>query len=92
MRDSASTKDCVISTLAYSILWRVIKRKIKMDKILTAFCFTDIHNQQSMLDYPTTVRGSLVKAVELATEEFGKADVALVGGDNVSDYPLYFGS
>ena len=58
-----------------------------MEKILTAFCYTDIHNQQSMLDYPTTVRKSLVKAAELATEEFGLADVALVGGDNVSDYP-----
>ncbi len=60
-----------------------------MDKILTAFCFTDIHNQQSMLDYPTTVRKSLVAANELATEEFGLADVALVGGDNVSDYPYW---
>ena len=58
-----------------------------MEKILTAFCFTDIHNQQSMLDYPTTVRRSLVLASELATAEFGLADLALVGGDNVSDYP-----
>ena len=58
-----------------------------MSKILTAFCFTDIHNQQSMLDYPTTVRRSLVQASELAREEFGEADVAIVGGDNVSDYP-----
>lgn len=60
---------------------------MKMEKILTAFCYTDIHNQQSMLDYPTTVRKSLVRASELATEEFGLADIALVGGDNVSDYP-----
>lgn len=58
-----------------------------MEKILTGFCFTDIHNQQAMLDYPTTVRGSLIKAKELAIEEFGLADVAIVGGDNVSDYP-----
>ncbi len=58
-----------------------------MDKILTAFCYTDIHNQQSMLDYPATVRKSLVAANELATAEFGLADLALVGGDNVSDYP-----
>ena len=58
-----------------------------MKKLLTAFCFTDIHNQQSMLDYPTTVRASLVRAKTLAEEEFGKADLALVGGDNVSDYP-----
>ncbi len=58
-----------------------------MKKILTAFCFTDIHNQQAMLDYPTTIRKSLIQANELATEEFGLADIAIVGGDNVSDYP-----
>ena len=60
-----------------------------MSKILTAFCFTDIHNQQSMLDYPTTLRKSLLQANELAISEFGKADIALVGGDNISDYPYW---
>ncbi len=60
-----------------------------MEKILTGFCYTDIHNQQAMLDYPTTVRSSLIKAKELAMEEFGKADIALIGGDNVSDYPYW---
>lgn len=60
-----------------------------MKKILTGFGFTDIHNQQSMLDYPTTLRASLVKAVRLASEEFGCADIAIVGGDNVSDYPYW---
>ena len=60
-----------------------------MKKILTAFCFTDIHNQQCMLDYPTTVRRSLIQANELAKEEFGVADIALVGGDNISDYPYW---
>ena len=58
-----------------------------MEKILTAFCFTDIHNQQSMLDYPTTLRKSLIHAKELAIAEFGLADVAIIGGDNISDYP-----
>lgn len=58
-----------------------------MEKILTAFCFTDIHNQQSMLDYPTTLRKSLIQAKELAMQEFGLADLAIVGGDNISDYP-----
>lgn len=58
-----------------------------MEKLLTAFCYTDIHNQQAMLDYPATVRTSLVRAAEQAVEEFGQADIALVGGDNVSDYP-----
>lgn len=60
-----------------------------MGKILTCFCFTDMHNQQSMLDYPTTIRKSLILAKELAVEEFGLADIALVGGDNVSDYPYW---
>ena len=58
-----------------------------MKKILTGFGFTDIHNQQSMLDYPTTLRKSLIEAKALAVEEFGIADIALVGGDNISDYP-----
>ena len=58
-----------------------------MKKILTAFCFTDIHNQQCMLDYPTTLRGSLLSAKKLAMEEFGLSDIAIVGGDNISDYP-----
>ena len=58
-----------------------------MDKILTCFCYTDIHNQQSMLDYPTTIRRSLIQAKDLAIEEFGLADLAIVGGDNLSDYP-----
>lgn len=58
-----------------------------MEKILTCFCYTDVHNQQAMLDYPTRVRRSLVLANQLAVEEFGAADVAIVGGDNISDYP-----
>ena len=60
-----------------------------MEKILTGFCFTDIHNQQSMLDYPTTVRKSLVQAKNFAMEEFGLADIAIIGGDNISDYPYW---
>lgn len=58
-----------------------------MEKILTGFCFTDIHNQQAMLDYPTTIRRSLIQAKDLSTAEFGLADIAIVGGDNISDYP-----
>ena len=42
-----------------------------------------------MLDYPTTVRTSLVQAKDLAIAEFGLADLAIVGGDNVSDYPFW---
>ena len=60
-----------------------------MEKILTGFGFTDIHNQQSMLDYPTTLRRSLVRACDLAVGEFGPAALSLVGGDNISDYPFW---
>ena len=52
-------------------------------------CLTDVHNQQSMLDYPTTLRESMIKAVEYGVEEFGKFNLAIVGGDNVSDYPYW---
>lgn len=58
-----------------------------MKEKVTVFCFTDIHNQQAMLDYPTTLRKSLLIAAEDAVNEFGKADLAIVGGDNISDYP-----
>jgi len=50
-------------------------------------CYTDIHNQQTMLNIPTTLRGSAVKAVELTKQEWGKADLSVIGGDNISDYP-----
>lgn len=60
-----------------------------MKKRMTCFCFTDIHNQAAMLDLPTTLRASCVTAVAEARREFGLADLALVGGDNVSDYPYW---
>ena len=49
--------------------------------VLTAFCFTDIHNQQAMLDYPTVLRKSYLTAAENAVKEFGKADLAIIGGE-----------
>ena len=52
-------------------------------------CLTDVHNQQSMLDYPTTLRDSFIKAVDLGLEEFGQFNLTVVGGDNVSDYPFW---
>ena len=58
-------------------------------KILTVFCFTDVHVQQSMLEFPTTLRSTLITAKELAVKEFGLADMAIMGGDNVSDYPYW---
>ena len=50
-------------------------------------CYTDIHNQQTMLNIPTVLRGSAVKAVAMTKAEWGQADLVLIGGDNVSDYP-----
>lgn len=52
-------------------------------------CYTDIHNQQVMLNYPTVLRRSAVVAADNTLEEFGKVDLAIVGGDNVSDYPYW---
>lgn len=52
-------------------------------------CYTDIHNQQTMLNIPATLRKSAVNAVELTKKEWGQVDVTLVGGDNVSDYPYW---
>lgn len=63
--------------------------KTVKDKTLTVFCFTDMHNQQAMLDYPTTLRRSVIQAKELAVQEFGLADMSIVGGDNISDYPYW---
>ena len=51
-------------------------------------CYTDIHNQQIMLNYPTVLRKSAVIAAENTLKEFGKTDLSIIGGDNVSDYPL----
>jgi UDP-2,3-diacylglucosamine pyrophosphatase LpxH len=50
-------------------------------------CYTDVHNQQTMLQLPTVLRGSATAAVELTKKEWGEADIALIGGDNISDYP-----
>ena len=50
-------------------------------------CYTDIHNQQVMLNYPTVLRKSAIIAAENTLKEFGKADLSIIGGDNVSDYP-----
>ncbi len=52
-------------------------------------CYTDIHNQQCMLNMPTRLRRSATLAIDLTLSEFGKADLAIIGGDNVSDYPYY---
>lgn len=60
---------------------------MEKEKCFKIFCYTDIHNQQAMLDYPTTVRKSAYQAVDLAVKEFGKADLGICGGDSVSDYP-----
>ncbi len=50
-------------------------------------CYTDIHNQETMLNLPTTLRTSAVEAARLTAAEWGQVDLGIVGGDNVSDYP-----
>ena len=52
-------------------------------------CYTDMHNMQTMLNLPTTLRQSAVKAAALTREEWGQADLCVIGGDNVSDYPYW---
>lgn len=50
-------------------------------------CYTDIHNRQIMLNYPTVLRKSAIIAAENTLKEFGKMNLSIIGGDNVSDYP-----
>ncbi len=50
-------------------------------------CFTDVHNQQCMLNLPTVLRSSAVAAVDGVLGEWGVCDLAIDGGDNISDYP-----
>lgn len=50
-------------------------------------CYTDIHNQQAMLNYPTVLRKSAVIAAENTVAEFGETELYVTGGDIISDYP-----
>lgn len=50
-------------------------------------CYTDIHNMQLMLNMPTVLRKSAFIAADNTVKEFGKTDLSVIGGDNVSDYP-----
>lgn len=52
-------------------------------------CYTDIHNQQCMLNLPTVLRKSAVIAADQTIDEWGQADLSIVGGDNLSDYPYW---
>lgn len=51
-------------------------------------CYTDIHNQQVMLNCPTVLRKSAIIAAGNTVKEFGKVDLSIIGGDNISDYPF----
>ena len=42
-------------------------------------CYTDIHNQQIMLNYPTVLRKSAIIAAENTLKDFGKADLSIIG-------------
>ncbi len=50
-------------------------------------CYTDIHCMETMLNLPTTLRTSAVRAADLTLAEWGQSDLSIVGGDNLSDYP-----
>ncbi len=52
-------------------------------------CFSDIHNMLSMLSMPTVLRRTVAQGVAENLRRFGPADLTLVGGDTVSDYPSY---
>lgn len=52
-------------------------------------CYTDMHNMQTMLNMPTTLRQSAIKAAAQTREEWGRADLCVIGGDNFSDYPYW---
>lgn len=52
-------------------------------------CYTDIHTMQSMLNFPTVLRNSAIVAADNTLAEFGKVDLSVIGGDNISDYPYY---
>lgn len=52
-----------------------------------AICFSDFHNNFTMLEPPYRVRQTVELAAKVYAEEGLKADVVLVGGDSQSDYP-----
>lgn len=55
--------------------------------ILTAICFSDIHNCFTMLEPPYVVRQTVTLAADVLQKEDIGADIVLVGGDTQSDYP-----
>ena len=55
--------------------------------ILTAMCFSDVHNCFSMLEPPYHFRKTATRAIEHVLKTRGQVDVVLVGGDLISDFP-----
>ena len=55
--------------------------------ILTAMCFSDVHNCFSMLEPPYHFRKTATRAIDHILETKGQVDVVLVGGDLITDYP-----
>lgn len=55
--------------------------------ILTAMCFSDVHNCFSMLEPPYHFRKTATRAIDHLLETKGQVDVVLVGGDLTTDYP-----
>ena len=56
---------------------------------LCAACFSDFHNNFTMLEPPYRVRQTVELAAKVYSDEGFNADVVLVGGDCQSDYPLW---
>ena len=54
---------------------------------LCAMCFSDYHNNFTMLEPPYIVRQTVTLAADVLKKEGFEADVVLVGGDCQSDYP-----
>ncbi len=40
-------------------------------------CYTDIHNQQVMLNHPTVLRKSAIIAADNTLKEFGKTELSI---------------
>ncbi len=57
--------------------------------MLTAFCFTDVHNCFAMLEPPYVFRKTATLAIDTLLATTGQVDIVLDGGDLMSDYPSW---
>ncbi|MBQ0102369.1 MAG: metallophosphoesterase [Firmicutes bacterium] len=57
--------------------------------LLTAYGVSDVHNCFAMLDPPYVFRKNVTGAIKQFVKKQGPADVFLMGGDLISDYPSW---